>query len=509
MQSFKAGSPGSPTKSGPKATSASLRTPLSLHFIPSPNGVGGTLVPAVGKLPCSSSGSPRLTSLSIRNTQSCGDSASADKQTNKLAGAVVLGSAIGQLPDRQPGSLVLGSPVSKQAYTNAFPASQYILPSSHSASSSPLALASSNLAQQDSGMSETLLMKTGSFSGSSSSQATQAVLHAQQAASPMHSSATQQLGGLNSPSSLLQHLIQTSPTVQPGAMLSQQAQLGSLGQYPFSMHATAAQPSVAFSAGLPGGYAVGIPMGVPFQQVVTAHPQAQTDSLAQLLAQHPQQCQPVPSNSYGPSIKFDLDQMALALDGQNPDLPSSLHSTNSNVSLASELMQPQQGHPPVPSSRGPCQSPDMMLSPNALNPFLHPLPSCKPLSQLDKDMLGMEFEGELNEHLSKDARIAIAFNSMQSPFNSVLAQDAAAACNAIADGPNNAHNTVSLPTSVACFVNSRALATSEYCTVHALNVALWSMRTDSVQWKSSFPLTNTDDTVYYGIHHNMHAVYMY
>lgn len=238
----RAGSPGSPSKSGRKSGRMSARSPLSLQFIPSATGVGGTLVPAVGKTPCKhvDTGSSQLSSPSAKAAQACDQSNSAsfavgqlyDRQTNKPAGPVVMGSTVGQLHDRQAGSLVMGSPVGRQL-GDGVAATQYMSPpTSWCVSGSPLALASSNLSQQDSGLSETLLLKTGSFTNSASSQAMNTAFHAQCAQSPSAS----QLGSMDSSQPPLWQLLSSS-NVQTNPMLRQHAQLASLTQYPFAASA--------------------------------------------------------------------------------------------------------------------------------------------------------------------------------------------------------------------------------------------------------------------------------
>ena len=343
-----------------------------------------------------------------------------------------MGATVAQLCDRPAGnivdSIVMGSPVGKQVLAEAIPATRYLPSSSYCTSSSPLALAS-NLSQQDSCMSETLLMKTGSFSNSSSSQA---MLHAQQAAplaSPLQSTATQ-LGSMSSPPALLRQLV-SSPA---NSLLRQQAQLASLVQYPTNMPHHALQSSLPFASSFPVNFAMGIPLGVPVQHMATAQPQvpAPADGLAQLLAQHPQQCQPVPCKHFGPSINFDLDQMAMALEGHSSGLPSSLNSTSSNVSLASELLQSEllqsgqgqgQGLSETPAVTGQYHAPNMMLGSDG---FINPLSSCdllpNPVSHLDTEMLSRELEGDLHEHLNTDGVCAGGYSSVKSPFFSNSAQ---------------------------------------------------------------------------------------
>lgn len=411
-------------------------------------------MPAVGKVPRKSlqldSGSPQLTSGSGggRNARSGGGNNAqsgdqtgtgsfslaqlGDRQACQAAGLAVMGATVAQLCDRPAGnivdSIVMGSPVGKQVLAEAIPATRYLPSSSYCTSSSPLALAS-NLSQQDSCMSETLLMKTGSFSNSSSSQA---MLHAQQAAplaSPLQSTATQ-LGSMSSPPALLRQLV-SSPA---NSLLRQQAQLASLVQYPTNMPHHALQSSLPFASSFPVNFAMGIPLGVPVQHMATAQPQvpAPADGLAQLLAQHPQQCQPVPCKHFGPSINFDLDQMAMALEGHSSGLPSSLNSTSSNVSLASELLQSEllqsgqgqgQGLSETPAVTGQYHAPNMMLGSDG---FINPLSSCdllpNPVSHLDTEMLSRELEGDLHEHLNTDGVCAGGYSSVKSPFFSNSAQ---------------------------------------------------------------------------------------
>ena len=431
----RAGSPGSPSKSGRKSANATARSPLSLQFVPSVTGVGGTLVPAIGKLPCTplhiDSCSSQLPSPSAKTAQPCDQSNSASlavsqsyhQQANKPAGDVVMGSTIGQLRDRQAGSLVMGSPIGRQL-GDAVAATPYMSPrASWCVSGSPPALASSNLSQQDSCMSETLLLKTGSFTNSASSQALNTAFHAQQAVLPQSPSASQQHGNLHSPQPLLRQLLSSS-SVQSHPMLRQHAQLASLAQYPFATSAPALQPPLPFPNPFPLSYAMGIPMGAPAQSVAQAQPSALSaaDRLAQLLAQHPQQGQPKPSNNFGPSINFDLDQMAMALELQGSGLPSSLHSTSSSVSLASELLHSGQGIKEMPSGMGQYQAPDMALG---QEPFMSPLQTIdllpSPMSQLDRDMMSRDFDAELSEHLILDAA---KYPTAKSPFFSTLAQQA-------------------------------------------------------------------------------------
>lgn len=403
----------------------SARSPLSLQFIPSATGVGGTLVPAVGKIPCKhvDTGSSQLSSPCAKAAQSCDQSNSAsfavgqlyDRQTNKPAGPVVMGSTVGQLHDRQAGSLVMGSPVGTQL-GDGVAATQYMSPpTSWCVSGSPLALASSNLSQQDSGMSETLLLKTGSFTNSPA-------FHAQCAQSPSAS----HLGSMESSQPLLQQLLSSS-NVQTNPMLRQHAQLARLTQYPFAASAPPAYPPLPFPPPpFPLTYAMGIPTGIPAESVAQAQPSALSaaDSLAQLLAQHPQRGQPIPSNNFGPSINFDLDQMAMALEMQGSGLPSSLHSTSSNVSLASELLQscPGQGIAEMPSSMGQYQASDMSMG---HEPFISPLQTIdllpSPMSQLDRERLSREFDAELTEQLIQDAA---KYPTFPLSFFSNLAQQA-------------------------------------------------------------------------------------
>ena len=333
-----------------------------------------------------------------------------------------MGSTVGQLHDRQAGSLVMGSPIGRQL-GDGVAATQYMSPpTSWCVSGSPLALASSNLSQQDSGLSETLLLKTGSFTNSASSQAMNTAFHAQCAQSPSAS----QLGCRDSSQPMLRQLLSSS-NVQTNPMLRQHAQLASLTQYPFAASAPPAYPPLPFPPPpFPLTYAMGIPTGIPAELVSQAQPSALSaaDSLAQLLAQHPQRGQPIPSNNFGPSINFDLDRMAMALEMQGSGLPSSLHSTSSNVSLSSELLQscPVQGIAEMPSGMGHYQASDMSMG---HEPFISPLQTIdllpSPMSQLDREMLSREFDAELTEQLIQDAA---KYPMGTSPFFSSVAQQA-------------------------------------------------------------------------------------